>query len=96
MIADEAPSAALMPVVSIVETCATRSATVRAVSVTLRSMRNALRHLDTAEIERQHQRQKHREFDRGYAALVLGELRKPPRQQAGQRKAKCARHDLPH
>ena len=66
-----------MSALLMLDTCEARSATVRAVSVTLRLMRDALRNLDGAEIERDHQRQQHREFDRRHAALVAAERRQP-------------------
>ncbi len=55
--------------------CATRSPSVREISVTLRSTGDSLRNLDAAQIERHHQRQQHRELDRRDAALVA---REPP------------------
>ena len=76
MIADEAPSAALMPAVSMLRDLRDKIGHGARGQRHLAIDADALRHLDTAEIERQHQRQQHREFHRRHAALVLGEIAK--------------------
>ena len=63
------------PAILMLETCAVRSATVRAVKRHLAVDADALRNLDAAEIKRQHQRQQHGEFDGGDAVLVAGKPR---------------------
>ena len=55
-----------------------RSASVRAVSVTLRSMLMPCEISDGAEIERHHQRQQHGEFDGRHAAAIAREARELP------------------
>ena len=78
MTAAEALSMLVMSVLLMLDTCDARSATVRVVSVTLRSMPTPCETSTAAEIERDHERQQHGEFDRRDAALVAaeaGELR---------------------